>query len=57
MIESMACGTPVVTTAHGSAPELIGPGMTGHAAVDQRAINGTDGSPPLDSDDSIGLAG
>jgi glycosyltransferase involved in cell wall biosynthesis len=29
MIEALACGTPVVATAHGSAPELVTDGVTG----------------------------
>ena len=30
MIEAMACGTPVVAYARGSAPEVIEPGVTGY---------------------------
>jgi glycosyltransferase involved in cell wall biosynthesis len=30
MIEAMACGTPVLAFRHGSVPEIIDPGVTGH---------------------------
>ncbi|HEX6873209.1 MAG TPA: glycosyltransferase family 4 protein [Micromonosporaceae bacterium] len=34
MAESLACGTPVVATVHGAAPELIQHGLTGFLAPD-----------------------
>ncbi len=39
MIEAMACGTPVVSTPRGSAPELVEEGVTGfvRASVDELA--------------------
>jgi glycosyltransferase involved in cell wall biosynthesis len=30
MIEALACGTPVVTTLHGAAPEIVDDGVTGY---------------------------
>lgn len=38
MIEAMACGTPVVSTARGAAPELIDSGVTGYAVTDERDL-------------------
>lgn len=38
MIESLACGTPVVTTPSGSAPEIIEHGVTGHLARDAEGM-------------------
>jgi glycosyltransferase involved in cell wall biosynthesis len=34
MIESMACGTPVIAWPHGSVPEVIEPGLTGYLVHD-----------------------
>jgi glycosyltransferase involved in cell wall biosynthesis len=34
MIEALACGTPVVATPHGAAPEIVDPGVTGFIAAD-----------------------
>ena len=33
MIEAMACGTPVLAFRHGSVPEVIDEGITGHIVV------------------------
>ena len=38
MIESLACGTPVVATAHGSVPELISDGATGYVRHDHTGL-------------------
>ena len=35
MIEAMACGTPVVGYAHGSAPEVIDDGVTGYLVTNE----------------------
>jgi glycosyltransferase involved in cell wall biosynthesis len=40
MIESLACGTPVVTTSAGSAPELVVDGETGYVCRDAGALVG-----------------
>jgi len=32
MIEALACGTPVVTTGHGAAPEIVEDGVVGFIA-------------------------
>jgi glycosyltransferase involved in cell wall biosynthesis len=34
MIEALACGTPVVTTPHGAAPEIVDDGVTGFLCDD-----------------------
>jgi glycosyltransferase involved in cell wall biosynthesis len=34
MIEALACGTPVIAFAHGAAPEIISPGLTGFLCRD-----------------------
>jgi glycosyltransferase involved in cell wall biosynthesis len=36
MIEAMACGTPVIAYGHGSVPEIIDEGVTGHVVKDQQ---------------------
>jgi glycosyltransferase involved in cell wall biosynthesis len=36
MIEAMACGTPVIAYGHGSVPEIIDEGVTGHIVKDQQ---------------------
>lgn len=33
MIESLACGTPVIASPHGSVPEIVEDGITGHVAA------------------------
>ena len=33
MVEAMACGTPVVATALGAAPEIVEPGVSGHVGA------------------------
>lgn len=38
MIESLACGTPVVATPAGSAPEIVSPGETGYLCSDAAAL-------------------
>ena len=38
MIESMACGTPVIATARGAVPEVIEPGRSGIIVEDYRII-------------------
>lgn len=38
MIESLACGTPVVATPCGAAPEIVDDGVTGYLRHDQRAL-------------------
>jgi glycosyltransferase involved in cell wall biosynthesis len=38
MIESLACGTPVVTTSAGSVPEIIDDGVTGFIRDDPRDL-------------------
>ncbi|MEZ5412394.1 MAG: glycosyltransferase family 4 protein, partial [Acidimicrobiales bacterium] len=35
MIEALACGTPVVSTYHGAAPEIVTPGETGFLSDDE----------------------
>jgi glycosyltransferase involved in cell wall biosynthesis len=35
MIEALACGTPVVTTPHGAAPEIVDDGETGFICADE----------------------
>jgi len=39
LIEALACGTPVVTYAHGSFPEIIDHGVTGFLCRTQREMN------------------
>ena len=42
MIESMACGTPVVAWRHGSVPEVIEPGVSGYVVEDlDQAVEAT----------------
>jgi glycosyltransferase involved in cell wall biosynthesis len=52
MIESMACGTPVVATRHGAVPEVIEDGVSGIIVDDYRqmpaAIERADGLDPLE---------
>ena len=52
MIESMACGTPVVATRAGSVPEVIEDGVTGVIVDDYRrmpgALEAADGLDPLE---------
>lgn len=38
MIESLACGTPVVATPYGAAPELVDEGITGYLRADWRSL-------------------
>ena len=38
MIESMACGTPVIATRHGAVPEVIDPGVSGVIVDDHRQM-------------------
>lgn len=38
MIEALACGTPVVATARGAAPEIVEPGRTGYLASDAAGL-------------------
>jgi len=38
MIEALATGTPVVTTPHGAAPEIVTDGVTGFVAADGEAL-------------------
>jgi glycosyltransferase involved in cell wall biosynthesis len=40
MIESMACGTPVVATRRGSVPEVLDDGITGIIVDDHREMVG-----------------
>jgi teichuronic acid biosynthesis glycosyltransferase TuaC len=37
LLESMACGTPVVATAVGGVPEIVGPAATGRVVQDRQA--------------------
>jgi len=52
MIESMACGTPVIATRWGAVPEVIEPGVTGVIVDDYRimpaALEEADGLDPLE---------
>lgn len=43
MIEAMACGTPVVSTARGAAPEILDVGVTGILVDDERDLAGAIG--------------
>jgi glycosyltransferase involved in cell wall biosynthesis len=51
LIESMACGTPVVATAHGAVPEVVADGRTGIVVDSYRdmpaAIEAADGLDPV----------
>jgi glycosyltransferase involved in cell wall biosynthesis len=51
MIESLACGTPVIATRHGAVPEVIEDGRTGIIVDDYRlmagALDAADGIEPL----------
>jgi len=38
MIESLACGTPVIVTPCGAAPEIVDDGITGFVRRDERAL-------------------
>ena len=38
LIEAMACGTPVLATELGAAPEIVEPGVTGYTAPDWRRL-------------------
>lgn len=38
MIEALACGTPVVATPCGAAPELVDDGVTGYVRADERSL-------------------
>jgi glycosyltransferase involved in cell wall biosynthesis len=38
MVESMACGTPVIATRHGAVPEVIEHGVTGLIVNDHREM-------------------
>ena len=49
MIESMACGTPVIAFNHGSVPEVIDPGVTGFIVNDiDEAVKAVGKVPMLD---------
>jgi glycosyltransferase involved in cell wall biosynthesis len=52
MIESMACGTPVIATRHGAVPEVIEDGVSGIIVDDYRkmveAVERADGLDPLE---------
>ena len=52
MIESMACGTPVIATRHGAVPEVIEHGRTGIIVDDYRempaALEEADALDPLE---------
>jgi glycosyltransferase involved in cell wall biosynthesis len=39
MIEALACGTPVVTTPHGAAPEIVEDGVTGFIREGESALS------------------
>ncbi len=38
MVEALACGTPVVTTSLGAAPEIVDHGVTGFVCSDEKAL-------------------
>jgi glycosyltransferase involved in cell wall biosynthesis len=38
MLEAMACGTPVITTPSGAAPEIVDDGVTGYVCATSRAM-------------------
>jgi glycosyltransferase involved in cell wall biosynthesis len=38
LVEAMACGTPVLATGLGAAPEIVEPGVTGYTAPDWRGL-------------------
>jgi glycosyltransferase involved in cell wall biosynthesis len=49
MIEALACGTPVIGTARGSAPEIIEHGVTGFLGdTDEELLAGIADAPDLD---------
>ncbi len=49
MVESMACGTPVIAFAHGSIPEIIRDGETGYIVEDiENAVNAVAGVQSID---------
>jgi hypothetical protein len=49
MIEALACGTPVVATPEGSAPELVAEGKTGFlASSDDQLVDALRNAPLLD---------
>ena len=44
MVESLACGTPVVAFPNGAAPEIVRPGVTGFLPADEdRAVDAVAG--------------
>ncbi len=48
MVESLACGTPVVAFPNGAAPEIVRPGVTGFLPADEdRAVDAVAGLPSL----------
>ena len=52
-LESMACGTPVVSFSVGSVPELVRPGVTGYLAVPENAKDLRDGIVQLLEDEPL----
>ena len=46
MIESMACGTPVIATARGSVPEIVEDGVTGFFVDSESAAVAAIEAPP-----------
>ena len=57
MIESMACGTPVLGTPHGAAPELVDDGVTGYPAGVERGVGGGGAAPRQDRPGGVPAAG